>query len=104
MNRHFILKAAVVLYFIAGALLPVQAADTPAIPADGSVLPFPPIPSACIAGPTLQESKHVRRQEPNRLRPDAPNVLIVLIDDVGFAQTDAFGGEIRTPTLSRLRD
>jgi hypothetical protein len=73
-------------------------------PDDGSVLPFQPTPSASIAGPTLQESKHQRRQEPNRLRPDAPNVLIVLIDDVGFAQTDTFGVEIHTPTLSRLRD
>ena len=36
--------------------------------------------------------------------PGAPNILIVLIDDVGFAQTDTFGGEIHTPTLSRLWD
>jgi arylsulfatase len=27
---------------------------------------------------------------------------MVLIDDVGFAQTDTFGGEMHTPTLSRL--
>jgi len=27
-------------------------------PNDGSVLPFPPTPSASQAGPTLQESKH----------------------------------------------
>ena len=44
------------------------------------------------------------RKEPERLKPGAPNVLIVLIDDVGFGQTDTFGGEIHTPTLSRLRD
>ncbi len=62
------------------------------------------MPSASIAGPTLQESKHVRRQEPQRLPADAPNILIVLLDDVGFGQPGAFGGEIKTPTLSRLRD
>lgn len=45
----------------------------------------------------------VWRQEPRRVREDAPNVLVVLIDDVGFAQTDTFGGEMHTPTLSRLR-
>ena len=104
MNRYFLLNLAIILGLIAGALGQVQAADTPAAPADGSVLPFPPTPSASIAGPTLQESKHQRRQEPHHLRPDAPNILIVLIDDVGFAQTDTFGGEIHTPTLSRLRD
>ncbi|MDG3006958.1 arylsulfatase [Paludisphaera mucosa] len=44
------------------------------------------------------------RQEPRRLRPDAPNVLIVLIDDVGFGVPDTFGGEVHTPTLTRLRE
>ena len=42
--------------------------------------------------------------EPERLKPGAPNVLIVLIDDVGFGQTDTFGGEVHTPTLTRLRE
>ena len=31
-------------------------------------------------------------------------MLIVLIDDVGFGLPDTFGGEVHTPTLSRLRD
>jgi arylsulfatase A-like enzyme len=81
-------------------LLPTQ---TPAAtPDDGSVLPFPPTPSASVAGPTLQESKHQRRIEPNRLPADAPNILIVLLDDVGFGLADTYGGPIHTPTLSRI--
>jgi arylsulfatase len=32
----------------------------------------------------------------------APNVLIVLIDDMGFGQSSTFGGPIRMPTLDRL--
>jgi arylsulfatase len=38
------------------------------------------------------------------LRPPAgaPNVLIVLLDDVGFAASSAFGGPINTPTAERL--
>ncbi len=32
----------------------------------------------------------------------APNVLIVVLDDVGFAQLGAFGGLIRTPNIDRL--
>ena len=47
------------------------------------VLPFPPTPSASIAGRTMQESRHQRRVEPRRLPDDAPNILIVLIDDAG---------------------
>lgn len=33
----------------------------------------------------------------------APNVLIVLLDDVGFGASSAFGGPVRTPTAERLR-
>ncbi len=33
---------------------------------------------------------------------DAPNVVIVLIDDIGFGGPSAFGGPIHTPTLEQL--
>src|ERR1700682_946542 len=38
------------------------------------------------------------------LRPPngAPNVLIVLLDDVGFGASSAFGGPCNTPTADRL--
>ena len=32
----------------------------------------------------------------------APNVVIVLIDDLGFGATTTFGGPIPTPTFDRL--
>ncbi len=40
----------------------------------------------------------------DRLRPPkgAPNVLVVLIDDVGFGATSAFGGPCQTPTMEKL--
>ena len=69
------------------------------VPDDGCVLPFPPTPSASVAGATLQDSTMTWRKEPQRLKPDAPNVLIVLIDDVGFGIADTFGGEVHTPIL-----
>ena len=36
--------------------------------------------------------------------PGAPNVLAILLDDVGFGQTSTFGGPVQTPTLQRLAD
>src|SRR5215510_3018849 len=66
------------------------------------VLPFPPKPSGSIALPTMQESTYSPLPAVRRLPQDAPNILIVLIDDVGPAQTDTYGGEIHTPTLSRI--
>jgi len=34
--------------------------------------------------------------------PKAPNVLLILTDDVGFGATSTFGGPIPTPTFDRL--
>jgi arylsulfatase len=34
----------------------------------------------------------------------APNVLLVLVDDLGFAGTGTFGGPVPTPTFDRLAD
>jgi len=70
----------------------------------GADLPFPPVPTASTAGPTLQDSVHHRRAEPDHLPKGAPNVLIILLDDVGFGVADTFGGEVHTPTLTRLAD
>jgi arylsulfatase len=66
------------------------------------VLPFPPTPSASVAGRTMQDSVYKQRVEPRRLPKDAPNILIVLIDDVGPAQASTFGGLINTPTMDRI--
>jgi arylsulfatase len=40
--------------------------------------------------------------EPLRPPDGAPNVLVVLLDDVGFAASSAFGGPCATPTAERL--
>jgi hypothetical protein len=66
------------------------------------VLPFPPKQSGSTAGRTMQESIYSPLQPVNHLPTAAPNILIVLIDDVGPGQTDTYGGEIHTPTLSKI--
>lgn len=66
------------------------------------VLPFPPTPTASIASRTLQESVHKRRVEQKHLPKDAPNIIIILIDDAGPGLPDTYGGEVHTPTLSKI--
>jgi arylsulfatase A-like enzyme len=66
------------------------------------VLPFPPKPSGSSAGRNMQESVYDPLTSESRLPEDAPNILIVLIDDVGPGQSSTFGGEISTPTMDRI--
>ena len=66
------------------------------------ILPFPPTPSGSTPGLTIQDSTYKKRIEPKRLAEGAPNILIILMDDVGPATPSTYGGEINTPTLDRV--
>jgi len=77
---------------------PVSAAT----PDDGSVLPFPPPAMESVVKPRLQDSTMQWPAQPQRLPKDAPNILIILLDDVGFGVPDTFGGEVHMPTLTKL--
>jgi len=65
-----------------------------------------PIPDRSYVGLTTYDAKDPDTKfppiEPLRPPEGAPNVLIVLLDDVGFAASSAFGGVISTPTAERL--
>ncbi|WP_194397357.1 arylsulfatase [Microbacterium atlanticum] len=66
-------------------------------------LPFPPKPSGSYAGRTLAESTYSPLPPERRLNEDAPNVLVILIDDAGPALPAPLGGKVATPTLDRIR-
>ena len=65
-------------------------------------LPFPEPPSASTAGKTLKESKHQWRTTSRHLPKDAPNIVIFMTDDAGYANPSTFGGPVHTPTMDRL--
>ncbi len=54
-----------------------------------------------VIGSTVSDSEPAWPGEP-RPKQGAPNVVIVLLDDVGFAQLGCYGADIRTPTFDRL--
>ncbi len=85
------------LLAMAAVSVPAWAADTP----DRTVLPihepeYPPVTELDVRNATPPPRFQVKAPE------DAPNVLIVLIDDLGFGQSSAFGGPIPMPTADRL--
>ncbi|TON77647.1 hypothetical protein CGH50_29555, partial [Vibrio parahaemolyticus] len=54
---------------------------------------------------TQLDVRNVQRPEPTRriaAPKDAPNVLVILLDDVGFSQSSLFGGAVDMPTLDAL--
>ncbi|WP_305000377.1 arylsulfatase [Kribbella pratensis] len=65
-----------------------------------------PIPDRPKPGLTTYDAKDPDTRFPPiepLLPPDgAPNVLIVLLDDIGFGASSTFGGPCRTPTADRL--
>jgi arylsulfatase len=65
-----------------------------------------PIPDRPTVGLTTYDAKDTDTKYPpiKPLRPPkgAPNVLIVLIDDVGFGASSTFGGPCQTPNFEKL--
>ena len=78
----------------AGALLTAAA---PALAQYSPTLPFPG-----KIGKTVPESQTAYPQHNPVAQNGAPNVVWVLLDDVGFGATSAFGGLIETPTFDYL--
>jgi len=86
----------------AQAQAPTQAAGAAATsPIDRTILPIPePTP------PTIDVLDARNAIPPARFEvkapPTAPNVLVVLLDDMGFGQSSAFGGPINMRTFEKL--
>jgi len=70
---------------------------------DRTSLPIQPPVAAPV---TELDARNVTPPPPfNITHPEgAPNVVIVLIDDIGFGATEPFGGAIETPTFSQLAE
>ena len=68
-----------------------------------TILPIQPPPRTPI---TVLDARDVEKSESFNVKAPkgAPNVVIVLIDDIGFGASSAFGGAINTPTIDKLAD
>ena len=65
-----------------------------------------PIPDRSQVGLTTYDANDPDTQfppiEPLLPPAGAPNVLVILLDDIGFGASSAFGGPCHTPTAERL--
>src|SRR6188508_2882241 len=98
MRRRFPLVLAAGL---AAAGLPSPGTARAAEGLDRTILPIPEPEPPPITVVDAREAKAPPRFEV-RAPEGAPNVVIVLIDDIGFGHSSAFGGPIHMPTLEKL--
>ncbi len=77
------------------------AAAAVVLPTDRTVLP---IPEPQYPHSTVFDARNATPPPRFEVKAPAaaPNVLIVLIDDMGFGQSNAFGGPIKMPTVEQL--
>jgi arylsulfatase len=70
---------------------------------DRTVLPIPEPKPPVYTELNVRDAKAPPRFEV-KAPEGAPNVLVVLVDDLGFAGSSTFGGPVRTPTFDRMAD
>jgi hypothetical protein len=101
--RNFIMRLSIVglttlAIVLAAGHVTARAQQTPL---DRTVLPirepkYPPITELDARKATPPQRFEVKAPS------GAPNVLIILLDDMGFGQAGAFGGPVHMPTLEQL--
>src|ERR1700687_3952210 len=81
--------------------MPVAPQAPIVLPMDRTVLP---IPEPQYPHSTVLDARNATPPPRFEVKApaNAPNVLIVLIDDMGFGQSSAFGGPIHMPTVEQL--
>ncbi len=69
---------------------------------DRSVLPIPEVTSPRVTAVDIRDQPPLAPARPVRAPEGAPNVIVVLLDDMGFGASSAFGGPCEMPTADRL--
>jgi arylsulfatase A-like enzyme len=83
------------------AQTPPSTATTGAGALDRTVLPIPAPADPTITAMDARDATAPPRFEV-KAPANAPNVVIILIDDMGFGASDTFGGPVNMPTLARM--
>jgi len=90
-------KAMLALASLLASALPASAQQA----IDRTILPIPDPQSPAITELDARNAKAPPRFEVKAPK-GAPNVVIVLLDDIGFGTASAFGGGVAMPTLDRI--
>lgn len=72
------------------------------LPGTPEILPQPDFHFRGEVGRTYQDSDPAQFPQPVQPPKGAPNVVLILLDDVSFGQFSTFGGGVPSPTMDRL--
>jgi len=104
MKKHLLITASIIALALVYEPMAVAKSNTQSITngrLDRTILPIAdPIPlvSKVLDVRNAKAPPRFEVKAPN----GAPNVLLVLLDDLGFAGTSTFGGPVATPTFERI--
>jgi hypothetical protein len=88
--------------FLAEAICAAESAAPAPSAGTPSVLPRPDFHFPGNVGRTYADSEPAQFPQPVQAPKGAPNVVLILLDDVGFGQFSTFGGGVPSPTMDRL--
>ncbi|MGO9004386.1 MAG: arylsulfatase [Beijerinckiaceae bacterium] len=108
MKTRILLSALTLAVLISAPAIAQENKDVPGSPSatitiNGDQLPPPPQP---FGGKIERNAAESKPYWPARVVPPtgAPNVLLIMTDDVGFGAPSTFGGVIPTPSLDRIAE
>ncbi|MBD2490357.1 sulfatase-like hydrolase/transferase [Aulosira sp. FACHB-615] len=102
-SKHWELFREIAKAIALSLLITLLMVNSPALAATSEVLPVPFPEFKGKIGLTYKESQPDFPQ-PITAPAKAPNVLLVILDDVGFGQASTFGGPVETPNLTHLAE
>ena len=70
---------------------------------DGTSIPKPTPPYEGVIGKFIPDSEPVVLRSPEPPA-KAPNVVLIMLDDVGFGSCSTFGGPVPTPTVDKVAE
>jgi len=98
------LAASALLFAMAATRSPAQSGKAGSSAVDTLDRTMLPIPEPKVQPITTLDARNAKAPPRFEVTPPngSPNVVIVLIDDIGFGHSSAFGGPIHMPTLEKL--
>jgi arylsulfatase A-like enzyme len=107
-NKFWTIRASILLGIMLAAApaMAVEVTGTPGSPGATTTISGEqlPAPEPKFGGEINNDALHSKPWWAPRIVPprDAPNVLLIITDDAGFAVPSTFGGVIPTPTMDRI--